>query len=296
MMFFITLNLFCAGNKDKTVLPASDVPQAIQEKMPEADPVQEENNSVQELTTEDPQQSSGETSITTDIPEILYVNDQHKFRLLEYDGEVLDVTFNKEGGIKTKVLAEGTRVVIKTFDPLMRVTETAVFTQDSGKNLLIGKTVFLFEEKSKFPSESTEINYTKNEKIVCLYNQSGFVLSIKYYSGNYALTSSQTGKDVLLKQEKFSYDSNNKVVEHIKKTVTEEVIRIYNYEKGLPNPDVKMFRNTVLREEIQYTDEENYMQTTYFDDNQSVVTLYSKGIKKEEVFKQGTKILRRTTY
>lgn len=252
--------------------------------------------------------NEADSSVSTDSVEVIespenfenseqsYLNSQNKFRLLEYDGEVLDITFNADGGIRTKVLAEGSRVVIKTFDILMRVIETAVFSQEGSKNLLTQKLTFLYEEKSQYPAESTEIDYKNNEKTEYQYNQNGYVVSKKHYSGKYSLSASQISEDVLLFQEQFMYDESNRIKEHVKKTGEQETRIVYFYEKELEKPDTMLYRNSVLREELRYSDDQTYSKTTYFDDDQSVTVLFENGIKKEEVFKQGLKILRRTAF
>ncbi len=286
--------LYGAGSKE------SSPPSALAIPLTEISPEEIESVEKKELREPQPEETASaageDISINLDIPEVNYVNSQNKFRMLEYDGEVLDVTFNKEGGIASKVLAEGKRVVIKSYDSLMRVIEHAEFSQETGKNLLTKKITFLYDEKSQFPAESTEIDYVRNEKIHCNYNNDGFVIFKKMYTGSYALSLSQIGEDTLKLQEKYSYDDKNRITEYVKKSDTGEIREVNFYTKEFPKPDKKLFIDSVLREEITYADEQSYTKITYFDDNQSVSAVYVNGIKKEELFKNGSKVIRRTQY
>ncbi len=291
LLFATTLQLYSAGNKDSKNTPSSVLP--LKE---ESSKTLIENENPDESLSSENSTVLEENTTSTNMSEMVYVNAQKKFRLLEYDGEVLDITFNKEGSIGKEVLAQDTRVVIKTFDSLMRLTEIVEFSQNQDLNTLVSKTVFLYEEKSQYPSESTEIHYTKNKKIVCLFNRSGFAVSIKYYTGKYSLTSSQIEDDVLEKQERFKYTADNKLLEHEIKTDAEELLYLYNYEKDFTHPDIKTFRNTVLREEILYKDEHSYTKTTYFDEEQTIISFYTDDVKKEELFKSGNQVLRRRVY
>ena len=290
--------LYAAGSKEPTSPSPALTPPLTDKPAEDTEIIEsQEINEMPGQQNEEPLFSSDEDiSINLDITEVSYINSQNKFRMLEYDGEVLDVTFNKEGGIASKVLAEGKRVVIKKYDSLMRVVEHVVFSQESGKNLLTRKIIFLYEEKSQFPAESTEINYTLNEKTHCIFNINGFVILRKRFSGNYALSLSQIGEDTLTLQEKYTYDDENRIIEYVKKTDISEIRNVSFYHKELPNPDTKLFINSILREEILYTDEQSYTKISYFDDNQSVSALYVNGIKKEELFKSGSKVIRRTQY
>lgn len=231
----------------------------------------------------------------SDTSESYYINSQNRFRLLEYDGEILDVTFNKEGGITRKVLAEENRTIIKSFDFLMRVIEQAVLSQLKD-NKLVSKTTFLYDEKSTYPVESNEIDYEAKTKKKCSYDSKGYIVAKKMYSGNYSVTIPQDVEEKLLILEKFSYDNDNRIIEYIKKADETEIKQISSYAKGFSHPDTKFFVNSILREEIQYTDEQLYTKIIYFDNNQSIVAVYEDGIKKEELYKSGSKILRRTHY
>jgi len=296
LMLIIPVHIFLygAGSKESSPPSAPAIP------LTEISPEEIESIEKKELREPQPEETASaageDISINLDIAEVNYVNSQNKFRMLEYDGEVLDVTFNKEGGIASKVLAEGKRVVIKSYDSLMRVIEHADFSQETGKNLLTKKITFLYDEKSQFPAESTEIDYVRNEKIHCNYNNDGFVIFKKMYTGSYALSLSQIGEDTLKLQEKYSYDDKNRITEYVKKSDTGEIREVNFYTKEFPNPDKKLFIDSVLREEITYADEQSYTKITYFDDNQSVSAVYVNGIKKEELFKSGSKVIRRTQY
>ena len=296
LMLIMPVHIFLYGAGSKESSP----PSALAIPLTEISPEEIESVEKNELTEPQPEETASaageDISINLDIPEVNYVNSQNKFRMLEYDGEVLDVTFNKEGGIASKVLAEGKRVVIKSYDSLMRVIEHAEFSQETGKNLLTKKITFLYDEKSQFPAESTEIDYVRNEKIHCNYNNDGFVIFKKMYTGSYALSLSQIGEDTLKLQEKYSYDEKNRITEYVKKSDTGEIREVNFYTKEFPNPDKKLFIDSVLREEITYADEQSYTKITYFDDNQSVSAVYVNGIKKEELFKSGSKVIRRTQY
>ena len=250
--------LYAAGSKEPTSPSPALTPPLTDKPAEDTEIIEsQEINEMPGQQNEEPLFSSDEDiSINLDITEVSYINSQNKFRMLEYDGEVLDVTFNKEGGIASKVLAEGKRVVIKSYDSLMRVIEHAEFSQETGKNLLTKKITFLYDEKSQFPAESTEIDYVRNEKIHCNYNNDGFVIFKKMYTGSYALSLSQIGEDTLKLQEKYSYDEKNRITEYVKKSETGEIREVNFYTKEFPNPDKKLFIDSVLREEITYTDED----------------------------------------
>ncbi len=294
----LSVSAFSRGTKEDSSDQKNDISNTIADieitSAEEGDAPGEETQS--EGVTSEEKTANEDSSVQAEPAEIYYLSSNNKFRILEYDGEVLDITFNKDGGIKTKVYAAGTNVVVKTFDTLMRVIETVVFSQENSINTLTEKTVFLYEEKSQYPCESTAVQYGNNTKTYVLYNKDGFVISKKLYSGKYELTRSQIGEDILLQTEKYTYDSDNRVTEYALLTDTSDLRKLYRYDNGFTQPDTRVFRDSVLREEITYSGEQSYTKTTYFDNNQSVSAVYSDGVKKEELFKNGSKVIRRIHY
>lgn len=295
-LLLIALSVYAGGTKeanpsnepsvlkpDNEVIPSS----RVESELPEQDTQLE--SSVEILDSSDQNMIEAEEQV--------YLSSKNKFRLAEYDGEVLDVTFNEDTGIKTQVLSSGTSVVVKNFDSLMRVMDIAFFTQNEKNNFLRKKITYLYEEKKFSPVESYEIDFVENTKIETLYNTDGFKISEKKFSGKYTLNlSSQVVEDVLLSQENFEYDDENRLTEHRKKTDDGLITTYFSYEKKFNKPDIRFFHDSVLREEIIYTEETSYTKITYFDNDQVVETLYVDGLKIEETYKSENKVLRRNQF
>lgn len=216
---------------------------------------------------------------------------QEDFQMRFFKSEESLVSIHKNPlGQTTRVYKENSLVKQKIYDEKERVFSQKIWKNDSEKyNLILEKKYEYNFFEDKYPAKIETVFYDVKNLMIEFFNQNNFVTKIEIYNVEFSENNIDDKK--LLSCEYLNYDSENRVIEKILEKNDSVVKVLFDYSKGLKNPDEIVFENNNKVSEKKFVSDFDYSYTLYLDENYSVKSEYKNSIKVvEDIYLNGKKI------
>lgn len=214
-------------------------------------------------------------------------------RLHQFEQEQAAV-LSKEGATTT-AMSDGNTFSRSSYDDDMRLVSKVVWKQnDEGIPFITETVYFSYEGSSSFPYESSKYNLVEETLVRTDFTVSGKVKSERFYS-----IGSEDGQ-MLVSETFYSYDKDSMLTEKTTKTYDGSALRsterIVLHVPGEERAGHEYYKDGVLQRSLEFTGENDYVETLYFPGGHSVRTVYLAGRLVEEVFSVDGKVLGRNEY
>lgn len=225
-----------------------------------------------------------------------FLNSKQELRSHSFENDALYLSKEKSGPIESIILQYDSYVAIKKFDTLGREISKKIYEQKDGEDFLREAYTFQYLENNLFYHTMQVINYSEKILSVYLYDEKGRLKTLEKKE-MISETTLETGK--LLLKELYVWDSSDRLIQKDEEFELNFIRYENSYEKSFANDsiyDQKKFINDILQEETIYTSASQYTNIHYFPNEQKIFSFYKDGVKIEEIFYQGEKIIRRLSY
>ena len=235
-------------------------------------------------------------SLGLDAQEIHYTKDDGTLRLLSYGIEKTSLVSDISAGVMNNVSVNDKQFTQIVWDEHKRIKEKSVWRNAAVSSAvkMISKETYFYEFKDN-PSivSSVAKEFLSQDKASrTYYTINGRISDLRHYN--------ITKKGwVMTIRERYQYDSSGRV-SSLRETSYEkggiETRTVYSYSENSRHPDTKYYEDGVLRIQTEYSDEEVYKVTTYFQKNFYIEAFYENGRKLKEVVYNNGKVQRTRTF
>ena len=230
-----------------------------------------------------------------------------KPRSLEYSTEtngLVSMEFEGELFVPHKI-PEGLEIVHSSnndvtrffYDNLLRITKKEIWNiRNSESYNAVKSVIYEYTAENFYPSKI--INIENQSKDISIYDNEKNLLERKQY-----VTFKE--KEFLILQEIYLYDSENRIInskiqennysEDYKK-ITYKFLKEYRYSYNEFGQNLEYYENSVLKNQIKYTGENEYYSQFYFDGGISISSYFKDSKKVYDKYMQNSKVIREVKY
>lgn len=225
------------------------------------------------------------------VSQNILVNSLNKIRLFEFGEEKLEV--NSKESKKSLVSVNSQTFTLSSYDENARLSEIVEWknAQNSESSIMLKKTSFSYEDGFDLDGKSiikssrkTVQDFQEKTLTVTLYNED----LLPTRSQKFSLDENQNR--TRLQSSAFDYDEEKRVVQYREinyykaDNFIDAISRlskkyVYKYSMENSNPDLEYYENNVLRLKTQYLNEQDYIETAFFDNNIKVESRYENNVK-----------------
>lgn len=230
-----------------------------------------------------------------------------KPRSLEYSTEtngLVSMEFEGELFVPHKI-SDGLEIVHSSnndvtrffYDNLLRITKKEIWNiRNSESYNAVKSVIYEYTAENFYPSKI--INIENQSKDISIYDNEKNLLERKQY-----VTFKE--KEFLILQEIYLYDSENRIInskiqennysEDYKK-ITYKFLKEYRYSYNEFGQNLEYYENSVLKNQIKYTGENEYYSQFYFDGGISISSYFKDSKKVYDKYMQNSKVIREVKY
>lgn len=193
------------------------------------------------------------------------------------------VAFSTENGtVRSVMTSDEERLMLRLYDEYHRLTSETIWAD--GYEIITSETKWTYSGTNVFPETMTKNLAGQNQKIEVLYYESGLEKERSVWK------TAENQADELIEKSEWQYDSEKRVIckiheshdaEKENRSLTERTEYVYT-EKS-PDPDTICYENDVLVEKVEWTSENTYIDSLYFEDME-IRTTWVDGVRIEEVY------------
>lgn len=244
--------------------------------------------------------SSNENDEGLLISSLFYTDSQNRIKALEEDDEKFYTQ-----------MSDGKSILIVNDDSVIRIIYDDNFNiieKSQWKNGNTLDTCFL-EKKSRYQYSENKLYYVCEELL-----QDNIIRETFYDKDKNPIEVKTSNIDEeenkkLIDDTHRIFDNDGKLIEERivtyietdddlykgqKKIISDEKKYLYTYGENSSFPDVMYYENGILKISNEYIDNDTYVETLYFENRYSILTLYEHGRKKSEaVYLDGKELRRR---
>ncbi len=244
----------------------------------------EENAS---LNAENPELSENQELESQNI----LIDSLNKIRLFEFGEEKLELS--SKNSQKSLVSVNSQTFILNSYDENSLLTETVEWknAQNSEDSVMLKKTSFSYEKgfdadgKSIIKSSKKTVqDFQEKTLSVTLYNEDLLPIRSQKYSVD------ENGNRTRIQSSAIDYDGEKRVVQYREinyykaDNFIDAISRlskkyVYKYSAEIENPDFEYYENNVLRLKTQYLNEQDYIETAFFDNDIKVESRYENNVK-----------------
>ncbi|MCR5062692.1 MAG: hypothetical protein K6A89_05350 [Treponema sp.] len=224
-----------------------------------------------------------------------YSSESNGLVSMEFEGELF-VPHRTSAGLEI-VHSSNTDVTRFFYDNLLRITKKEVWQIRNAENYnAVRSVIYEYNAENFYPSKITNI---ENEfKDISLYDNSKNLLERKKY-----VTFKE--KEFLILQEKYLYDEENRIINSIiqennysedYKKISYKFLKEYRYSYNDFGQNLEYYENSVLKNQIKYTGENEYYSQVYFDGGISISSFFRDSKKVYDKYIQNSKVIREVKY
>ncbi|MDD5930723.1 MAG: hypothetical protein PUC37_13055 [Spirochaetales bacterium] len=183
------------------------------------------------------------------------------------------------------------------YDNLLRITKKEIWNiRNSESYNAVKSVIYEYTAENFYPSKI--INIENQSKDISIYDNEKNLLERKQY-----VTFKE--KEFLILQEIYLYDSENRIInskiqennysEDYKK-ITYKFLKEYRYSYNEFGQNLEYYENSVLKNQIKYTGENEYYSQFYFDGGISISSYFKDSKKVYDKYMQNSKVIREVKY
>lgn len=207
----------------------------------------------------------------------------NRLKVMEFESELF-IPYEQNN---STILIHGNKnIYTRTFyDEYFRINKKELWNIKSAQDSVLELTeTYEYAKSSKLPLKKTM--ETESKKIVSEYNSNGLVYKANTYK--------KIEKEIVLSNTTvWDFDEKNRITRETstdfvsdenKNTTEKKQIFLYNKEDSNIPPDYEYYEGGKLSIKTEYSDKGNYKTTIYFDESNSVTTLYENYKKVRDVY------------
>lgn len=233
--------------------------------------------------------------------EVLYKNSMDQLALFEY-GEEFFVAPSVLCGRKSLVAVNKDSITRTEYDDFYRVLEKTVWKNGStsSQSTMSSRVRYTYENnQSKIPKFCGQEDLDGARYIETRYNRDGKITEVVDY--DVGRTSNGGVKRILKKKNNYAYDVSSRLVmeselENFDNGNSKSTKKIYSYTSASKIPSVSYYEEGELRIKTEYVNENDYIQTVYFDEGFKIATEFRDGERVLEITYMGDNEVRRREF